>query len=258
MTRKIFNNIKVMFLLSMRDLKERYVSSYLGIMWAFVQPVVTLAVMWVVFSMGFKAMSVSEVPFILWLMPGYLAWQYFAEGVQGATQSIVASSYLVKKIVFSVELLPVVKIVTALMIHLFFLLVMIVVYSVEGYAPRLHNLQLLYYLVSVTVLMVGISYITSSVTVFTRDIGQVVSMMLQIGFWATPIFWHIGMIPSEYHWLIELNPVNYIVSGYRASLLGGELPDMRLSAEYWLETLLLLKVGQKVYRQLRPHFADVL
>ena len=247
------------FLLVVRDLKVRYIASYLGIMWAFVQPIVTVLIFWFVFSIGFKVRPVSEVPFILWLLPGYLAWQYFAEAVSGATQSIVESSYLVKKIVFKVELLPIVKMMTALIVHIFFLLVMMLMYVAMGQTLTVSCLQLVYYLGALMSFVYGLSLLTSALSVFTRDIGQIVGMVMQFGFWGTPIFWDVNMLPEHYRWIIELNPLFYIVEGYRLSLLGGYCFWQRpLTLWYWLVTLLLIKFGQVVFNRLRPHFPDVL
>ena len=258
--KKFFHHFLHPFLLlpplALRDLKMRFVSSYLGVMWVLVQPVITIIIMWFVFSVGLKVRPVSEVPFILWLIPGYLAWQYFSEGISGGAHSIIESSYLVKKIVFRVELLPLVKIMSGLMIHVAFMVAMVLIYSARGYG--LHVLQVGYYMISVTTLIIGLSYITSSLTVFIRDIGQVVGVLLQIGFWGTPIFWEEGMIPSRYRWLVALNPMSYIVEGYRQSLLSGAWPPLGASVRYWLVTLLIMIVGIKLFRALRPHFADVL
>ncbi len=255
--KKIFSS--PFFLLVARDLKIRYIASYLGIMWAFVQPVVTVLIFWFVFSIGFKVRPMSEVPFIVWLLPGYLAWQYFAEAVSGATQSIVESSYLVKKIVFKVEVLPVVKMMTALIIHIFFLFVMVLMYVAMGQTLTVSCLQVAYYLGALMSLVYGLSLLTSALSVFTRDIGQIVGMIMQFGFWGTPIFWDVKMLPEEYRWIIELNPMYYIVEGYRQSMLGGvwffERPE---SVNYWVETAVIVLIGRYFFRKMRPHFADVL
>lgn len=242
--------------LVLRDLKIRYVGSYIGITWAFIQPGVTLFILWVVFSLGFKVEPRVGVGFMEWLIPGYLAWQYFSEAVSGGTISILESSYLVKKMAFEVERLPAVKIMSAMVVHIIFVVAMMIV---EDRTPVLNRLQVVYYVLGLSCLAYGVAMITSALSVFTRDVVQIVGMMLQLGFWGTPIFWEVGMLPAEYRWLVELNPVEYIVEGYRQSVLGGSLIWERPeTVYYWLVTVLIIYIGRRIFRRLRPHFADVI
>ena len=255
--KKILNS--PFFFLLFRDFQLRYSASYLGMVWAFVQPVVTVILFWVVFSMGFKAVTVSDIPYIVWLLPGYLAWQYLVEGLSGASSSIVESSYLVQKIVFRVELLPVVKIMSGLVVHIFFLGVMVIVYVVSEQGLALRNIEVVYYLISLMSLMYGLSLIVSALSVFTRDVIQLISMILQVGFWGTPVFWNEHMIPEEYRWAIVLNPMAYIVEGYRLSMIGGPcFWERPTTLYYWVVTLVIIWIGRRVFKRLRPHFADVL
>ena len=235
---------------------ERYIGSYIGIMWAFIQPGVTLMILWVVFSLGFKVEPRVGVGFMEWLIPGYLAWQYFSECVSGGTSAIIENSYLVKKMAFEVERLPVVKLAAAMVVHIVFVVVVLVI---ENGTPLVNRLQVVYYMVGVSCLAYGVVQITSALSVYTRDVVQIVGMSLQLGFWGTPIFWEEGMLPVEYRWVVTLNPMSYIVEGYRQSMLGGawfwERPE---TMYYWVVTLVLMWIGRRVFRRLRPHFADVL
>lgn len=254
--KKIMNS--PFFALISRDLSVRYLGSYMGILWAFVQPVVTLVIFYVVFSMGFKVEPVQEVPFMVWLIPGYIGWQYFGESVSGGAIAIVESSYLVKKIAFKVERLPVVKMMSALVVHLFFVVIMMV-YIARELGLGLRNMQLVYYMVAMMSLVYGISLVTSALSVYVRDVVQVVGMALQLGFWGTPIFWSKGMLPAEYQWLVEVNPMAYIVEGYRQSMIGGEwFWERPETVYYWVLTVTVIMIGRRVFRRMRPGFADVL
>jgi lipopolysaccharide transport system permease protein/teichoic acid transport system permease protein len=234
--------------------------NYLGILWAFVQPTVMIAIFWFVFQVGFKSMPVDNFPFILWLMAGMVPWFFFAESLQSATQSVLSNSFLVKKVVFRVSLLPIIQIISALSIHIFFIAFLFGMFLYYGYTPSLYWLQIPYYVVCTILLVLGLSWMTSSVVVFFRDLGQIVGMVIQFGFWLTPIFWSFKIIPERYHDLIQLNPAYYIVEGYRDSLIYHtwfwERPE--LTIYYWSITLLFFFAGAIVFRKLRPHFADVL
>ena len=234
--------------------------SYLGILWAFVQPMAMILIFWFVFQVGFKSMPVDNFPFILWLMAGMIPWFFFAEGLQNATQSVVSNSFLVKKIVFRVSLLPIIQIISALAIHLFFVLFLLGMFMYYGHMPTLYWLQIPYYLLSTVVLILGLSWFTSAVVVFFRDLSQVIAMVIQFGFWLTPIFWSLKIIPEKYHAIIQYNPVYYLIEGYRDSLIYQVWFWERAGAslQYWLITAVIFFGGAVVFRRLRPHFADVL
>ena len=253
-------NIKLLSSLTKNDLKQKYLGSYLGIAWAFIQPTVTILIFWFVFQVGFKSQPVDNFPFILWLVTGMFPWFFFAEALLGGTHSILANSYLVKKVVFKIELLPMVPLLGSLMVHIFFIFFIFFMYLYYGYTPNLYWLQIFYYLFSISVLLLGLSLLTSSIVVFFKDMGQLVNIIIQFGFWITPIFWSIKTIPEQYHWLIELNPLVYIIRGYRNSIIYHKWfwEDLNMTIYYWVITLLILFAGITTFRKLRPHFADVL
>ena len=260
LTVDIIRNRKLLWQMTKRDFRQRYLGSYLGILWAFIQPAITVLIFWFVFQVGFKSMPVDNFPFILWLVCGMFPWFFFSESVQSAATSILESAFLVKKIVFRVEILPIVKIASALIVHIFFVAVLFAMFAVYGYSASIYNLQIVYYFFAMTCLALGISWLTSSLTVFLRDVGQFVSMIMQFGFWATPIFWSLKIVPAEYVEILKFNPAYYFVEGYRQSFIYHEWfwEHLHLTAYFWAVTLLVMFIGALCFKKLRPHFADVL
>ena len=256
----IFRSRRLLFELTKKDLRQRYLGSYLGILWAFIQPAITVLILWFVFQVGFKSMPVDNVPFVLWLVCGMFPWFFISDSISGATDSIVASSYLVKKVVFRVSLLPVVKIISALLIHVFFVGLLFLMFAAYGHTPTLYNLQVVYYIFAAMCLVLGLSWLTSALVIFLKDIGQLVAMLLQFGFWATPVFWSVKMIPEKYMIFLKLNPAYYIIEGYRNCFIYEKWfwQDANLTVYYWLITAFIMLVGAVAFRKLRPHFADVL
>jgi lipopolysaccharide transport system permease protein/teichoic acid transport system permease protein len=242
------------------DFKQRYLGSFLGIAWAFIQPTITILIFWFVFQVGFKSQPVSNYPFILWLISGMIPWFFFADSLQNATHSVMGNSFLVKKVVFQVNILPLVKIASSLFVHLFFIVFMFVMFVLYGYTPDLYWLQIFYYLFATIILVLGLSWISSSLIVFLKDVGEFIAMILQFGFWLTPIFWNLSIVPQKYQYLLKLNPLLYITEGYRDAMINKvwfwEHPNM--SIYFWVVTLVMLVGGMLVFRKLRPHFADVL
>lgn len=256
----IFQHKALLWSLTKNDFKQRYLGNFLGIAWAFIQPTATILIFWFVFQVGFKSQPVDNFPFILWLVAGMFPWFFFAEGLSSGTNSIIANSFLVKKVVFKVSLLPIISLLSALVIHIFFIFFMFAMYLYYGYSPQWHWIQVIYYLFATIVLLLGISWITSSVVVFFKDMGQFVTMVIQFGFWLTPIFWSMNIVPEKYHWIIELNPIVYIIEGYRNSMIYNTWfwQDMHMTIYFWTTTLIIFIAGGLTFKKLKPHFADVL
>lgn len=258
--KNLYQSRQLLWSLTKNDFNQRYLGNFLGIAWAFIQPTTMILIFWFVFQVGFKSQPIDDFPFILWLISGMIPWFFFAEALGSATNSILDNSFLVKKVVFRTSLLPIIKIISALIIHLFFIFFMYGMFLYYGYSFELYWLQIFYYLFATIVLVLGLSWITSSVVVFFKDMGQFVAMILQFGFWLTPIFWSMKMVPEKYQYLIELNPMVYIVNGYRDSLIYHKWfwEDINMTIYFWSITFVVFALGAITFRKLRPHFADVL
>jgi len=258
--RAIIENKKILLKLTKNDFKQKYVGNFLGAMWAFIQPLVTILIFWFVFQVGFRSKPVENFPFILWLVSGMFPWFFFSEALSNGTNSVLANSFLVKKVVFRVSLLPIIPLFSALVVHLFFIFFMFGMFLYYGYSPDIYWLQIFYYLFAVSILLLGLSWITSSIIIFFKDVGQIVTMLIQFGFWMTPIFWSIGIIPEKYHWMINLNPLVYIIEGYRDSMIHHVWfwDKINMSLYFWSVAIVVFVLGAWTFRKLRPHFADVL
>lgn len=258
--RDVWQSRRMIYELTKQDFRSRYLGSYLGILWAFVQPAITVMILWFVFEVGFKSKPVGDFPFILWLIAGMFPWFFIAESISMGTNSVVENSFLVKKVVFRVSILPLIKIISALLVHLFFILILFLMFLYYGYHPSIYNLQVFYYLFATCCLVLGFSWLTAALVVFSRDIGQLVSMLLQFGFWVTPIFWSMQMIPEEYRGILMANPCYYLIEGYRNAFIYQRWfwEDAGLTVYFWVLAVGLLGLGALAFRKLRPHFADVL
>lgn len=250
----------MLFELAKNDFRSRFLGSTLGIVWAFVQPIVMILVMWFVFQVGFKSMPVENFPFILWLISGFIPWIFISESVNSTANSISENHFLVKKVVFRVGMLPVVKIMSALFIHVFFIGFLIAMFMIYGYTPHMYYLQVLYYVFAACFFILGLSLITASLNVFIKDVSQIIGVALQILLWATPILWTMKMIPEKYQMYFKLNPFYYIVEGFRDSFIYKtwfwEHPALTLY--FWGISITIFIIGLLVFKRLRPHFSDVL
>lgn len=258
--KELYMNRVLIWSLSKNDFKTKYAGSYLGIFWAFVQPVVTVLLYWFVFQVGFRSAPVKEVPFILWLVSGIVPWFFFSEATINSMGSMLEYSYLVKKVVFKISILPLVKIISALFVHMFFIAFTIILFYMYGYNPKIYAIQVIYYSFCAFMLSLSIAYTTASIVPFFRDLTQVVSIVLQIGMWLTPIMWSYTMMPLKYQWLLKLNPMYYIVEGYRDALINNVWFWHRYNqtAYFWIIIAVMFITGVIMFKKLKPHFSDVI
>ncbi len=186
----VYKNRRLVMKLAKNDFKTRYAGSYFGTFWAFVQPIVTIMVYWFVFSVGFRQNTDGiGIPFVLYLVAGIVPWFFFQDALVGGTNALLEYNYLVKKVVFNISVLPVVKIISALFVHGFFVVFTIILYAFYGRFPDWYYLQILYYSICVFILSLSLVYISCAVVVFFRDLTQIINIGLQVGVWLTPIMW---------------------------------------------------------------------
>lgn len=258
--KEVYQNRKIIMSLSKNDFKNRYSGSIFGIVWGFIPPIMTILIYWFIFNIGFRVIPIDGVPYLLWLVAGLVPWFFFAEAITSATNSFIEYSYLVKKVVFKVSMIPLVKVISIFFVHIFFLCVIMYIFLMHGYTPRIINLQIFYYSFCLFVLVVSISFITASINVFFRDTTQIIMVFLQIGIWMSPIMWNINMFPVKYVKILKLNPLYYIIQGYRDSLIYGVSLTKHVGqgVYFWVITLSLFIIGAYLFKKLKPHFADLL
>ena len=258
--KSIIQQRRLIISMAKRDVKSQYVGSTLGLVWTFIHPLVLIFVFWVVFSVGFKSIPASNVPFVVWLTAGMTCWFAFADMISGSTNAVVWHSNLIKKTIFPSQILPVIKIVSSLVAHGIFVLILMGLLFLQDQPFSFFYFQSLYYLFSLLVLVTGVSWLTSALNVFVRDISQAVALGLQVGFWATPIFWDITIMPQNVQAVLKLNPMFYIVEGYRDSFLNF-VPFWNhpfLTLYFWVIAISLFVAGAVVFNRLQPQFSDVL
>ncbi len=259
---ELYQSRHLIWKLAKNDFRKRYAGSSMGALWALAQPVVTVAMYYIVFDklMGGGGRGVEDVPFVLFLTAGLVPWFYFNEALNNGTNALREYDYLVKKVVFKISILPIIKVIAATFIHVFFVAVLLIVAALYGYYPTVYTTQILYYSACLFVFVLALCYATCAVVVFFKDLTQIIGIALQIGIWATPILWNIDSAPGEWVVILKLNPLVYIVNGYRSAIYERSwfFEDFFSTMYFWIVTVVLFGIGVAVFKRLKPHFADVL
>lgn len=263
---ELYQNRRLIWRLSRNDFKKRYAGSYLGTVWAMVPPIVTVAMYYVVFGRIFQSgeqvtYTGGTVPYVLFLTAGLVPWFFFSDAVMGGMSSLLEYNYLVKKVVFKVSILPMIKVNAAMFVHVGFSVILVIIAACYGHMPSVYTLQLLYYTLCEYIFILGLSYATCAVVIFFRDLQNLISILMQIGMWATPILWNINTtVREKYKPFIKLNPMTYIVEGYRSSVYEHQWfwEHFYSSTYFWIVTALLFVVSALIFKKLKPMFADVM
>lgn len=259
---ELYQSRHLIWKLAKNDFKKRYAGSYMGAVWAMVQPVVTVVMYYIVFDliMGNTGRGADDVPFVLFLTAGLVPWFFFTEALNNGTNAMLEYNYLVKKVVFKISILPIIKIIAATFIHVFFVAVLLIIAAIYGYYPSVYTIQLVYYSFCLFVFVLALCYTTCAVVVFFRDLVQIINIALQIGMWATPILWDIRSVSPRWAMLLKVNPLVYIVNGYRSAVYEREwfFQDFFSTMYFWIVTVVLFGIGAAIFKRLKVHFADVL
>lgn len=259
---ELYQSRHLIWKLAKNDFRKRYAGSYMGAVWALIQPVVTVAMYYIVFEkiMGNAGRGGGDVPFVLFLTAGLVPWFYFSEALNSGTNALLEYHYLVKKVVFKISILPIIKIIAATFIHVFFIAVLLIVAAFYGYFPSVYTIQIVYYSFCLFMFVLALCYTTCSIVVFFRDLSQIINIALQIGMWATPILWDINALHQDWMLFLKLNPLVYVVNGYRSAICEKEwfFQDFFSTMYFWIVTVVLFGLGGAVFKRLKVHFADVL
>lgn len=253
--------VALIFSLAGNDFRSKYASSQLGILWAFVKPIVQACVYIFVFTIIARSAPMGEIyPYAFWLLPGIIAWFFFSDGVMSGANALLEYSYLVKKVRFSIEILPQVKVLSSSIVHCFFVLFVLLLYLLWGLPICWTMLQIPYYLLCAFCITVAFARINCALVPFFRDFTQLLEILLMVLMWGCPVMWDVSMLPQKYAVFFRLNPLYYLIDGYRQSFMNGKwfFQTPRLTLYFWGFVLLLLFVSKALFKRLQVHFADII
>ena len=256
---QIFKNRFLILTLSLRDFQQLYIRNFFGFVWALLDPLAFVVILYFVFGARYADKDPHAIPFVVYLITGYVAFDFFNNAVLSVTDSIQGHSFLLKKVNFRIAILPIVSMLSNLMMHGIVLCVVVIVLLINHVYPSFYWLQLFYYLFALSAFLVSVGWLTSSIYLFFPDVRNILTIITRIMFFVTPIFWNLDGLPAHNQHILMINPILYIVNGYRESFLYHRVFWIHplLTLYFWGVTFLFLLIGVTVFKKLRPHFADV-
>ena len=262
---ELLNNKDMIFQLMKREVLERYRGSSLGLMWSFAYPVFMLLVYMFVFGFIFKmkwgvapgAGQTTNVPFGIIMFSGLVLHAFLGECLVRSCALITGNQQYVKKVVFPLPILSVVSIGAALFHLLAGIIILLLFMLAFGTFPSWTVLYMPIIILPFVILLLGISWILSSLCVFIRDVAQVMGVLVTVLLFLAPIFYPLSAVPENYQAWMYLNPLTTIIEQFRAVVLFGQQPDWMLLSVYYVVALIVFFIGFSFFNRTKGAFADV-
>ncbi|WP_374055175.1 ABC transporter permease [Rossellomorea sp. FM04394] len=254
-------NIHLMLRLATYEIKGKYLMHYLGVLWQFLNPAIQIAVYWLIFGLGIRGGGeVNGYPFFTFLIVGIIPWFFISPSINQGSNSVFKQIKLVSKMKFPISILPSVSILSNFFNFLVMLTLMVVILYFNGVTPSLYLLQLPYYLFCTIVFLYATTLLFSTFSTIVRDFQSLLQSTLRMLFYLSPILWDIHMMPDIFDPIIKLNPIYYLIDGYRNTFLYNIwfFEDVNFLMYFWIVTIFLLYIGSSLHMKFRKKFIDYL
>ncbi|MBP3596600.1 MAG: ABC transporter permease [Clostridia bacterium] len=257
--KSLYKNKKLILQLGKNDFRNRFASTSLGAMWGFLQPFVFMMTYVIVFQFILKVGSSGDYPYAVWFLPGMGMWMFCSDAIINSSNSIRAYSYLVKKVVFPVDVIPLITLVSSSFIGLFLFLIATVVCICFGFMPNILNL--IYIIFAAYCFIIAFTRFTSAVATLVPDFSQLLNILMQLFMWFTPIVWNLNMIQGKLCILFKMFPFTYLIEGFRQAFINSTIiteHNYLYTVIFWIITAVMFIWGNHVFEKNRKDFADVL
>ena len=257
----VIKNRRLIWQLGKNDFKNRFASTSLGAIWGFLQPFIFMLTYAIVFQFILRTGSSGEYPYAVWFFPGMAMWQWINDSIMSASNSIRGYSYLVKKVVFPVNIIPTISIVGASFVGLFLVLITVVICVIYGYLPNL--LTLIYVIFAMYCFVIAFTRFSSALTTVVPDFSNLLGILMQLFFWFTPIVWNLGMLQIHPTFLkiVQCMPFTYLVTAFRQVFINENIIFANhglYTIVFWIITIVMFIWGNSVFKRAKKDFADVL
>lgn len=265
--REQIQNFYLIRRLSIYELVNENKNNYLGMAWEVINPSIQILIYWFVFgSLRERApveVSGVEVPFFTWLLAGFFIWIFFYQAIIQGSKSIYSRLRMLSKMNFPMSVIPNIVIFSKLYIHLFMLAITIIIFQLMGYYISIYYLQFIYFMFATFCLIFSISLITSTLSTIVRDVHMFINSTLRMMLYLSGVLWPISILakmPTMMK-LIKLNPLFYLIEGYRAAFFGTEwyfIEHWKYTLYFWVLVFVLFLFGSMLHVKFRRHFIDYL
>lgn len=269
--REQFKHFNLIRRISLYELKNNNSANYLGIAWEIISPLIQIAVYWFVFGYLISGGKQREIPnpdgegtlqFFPWLIAGLIIWMFFQPAATQGSKSIYSRLRLLSKMNFPMSIIPNITVFSKLYPHLILIGIAFIIMQITGYTVSIYILQLPYFVFAAFAFTYTFALFMSTLTTLIRDLQLLLQATLRMVLYLTPILWVSQSLPDFLKTLMKLNPLYYLVEGYRASLLGQNgwyfITSWEYTLYFWAVTIVLFIIASALHMRFRRHFIDFL
>lgn len=230
--KELFEKRKLLLNLSNLDMKKRYAGTFLGVVWAYINPMIRILVYWFVFAIGIKGGD-NGLEYGMWLICGFVPWLYFNDAIRQAGKSYRNNASIIKNTSFNPPLLPASRMISLFYIHIGMVIILLGLLTING--NPIWNINLLYIIFldfCMFCLTQAIVFFIAPLIGLNKDFSELTDTIMILLFWLTPILWEITNIPESIQFLFYLNPMFFVINGYRELLYAGSFNPFTLYTLY--------------------------
>ncbi len=238
-----------------KEIRGKYKNSFLGVLWSFLNPLLQIAVYAIVFPLILRN---TQENYVIFLCCGLIPWTFFATAISRSSFTLVENGNILKKVYFPREILPI-SVVTSETVN--FLISTIIIIGFVIFGGLGITKYILFYpilLIAQYLLILAIAFVVSSITVYIRDLQHLIGVALQLLFYAAPIVYSPETIPVEFKWILDFNPMTYVINGYRDIFYNQTEPDVSALMILIAVALVLCVIGYIIFNKLQKGFAEQL
>lgn len=260
----LYKNKNIIFEMSKRDIISRYKGSFVGIFWSLINPIFMLTVYTFVFSVVFKARwghGAADEPktqFALILFVGMIIHGFLAENLMRAPGLILQHANYVKKVIFPLEVLPVVTLLSVLFHTIISFVVLLIAFTIFNGIPHWTVVFAPLVFLPMVIFTVSASWFLSALGVYMRDIGQLIGIITTLLLFLSPVFYPLSALPVEFQHVVMINPLTFIIEESRKVIIWGGLPDFKGLLIYTAASLVCMWLSYIWFQKTRKGFADVI
>lgn len=254
---KLFKDIKnyFEFLKSnvKKDIRGKYKGSFLGILWSFINPLLSVLVYAIVFP---YIMRIKVENYLIYLITGIIPWTFFTSSINTGIISVLSNADIIKKVYFPRILLPISSVTSALVNFLISCIIVLLFCIFGGVGVSIYLLWLPVVAAVQYIMLLGFTFILSSIEMYMRDIEHIVNFILAMAFYVTPILYTPDIFPTNLSWILKVNPMAYLVNAYRAIFLYQTNPSFYGLGIVFVFSLIIFIIGYTLFERLQKGFAE--
>lgn len=236
-----------------KDIRGKYKGSFLGVLWSFINPLLSVLVYAIVFP---YIMRIKVENYLIYLITGIIPWTFFTSSINMGMTSILSNADIIKKVYFPRIILPISTVTSCLVNFLISCIIILLFCLGSGLGISIHILWLPLIVVIQYVMLLGFTFVLSAIEMYMRDIEHIVNFVLSMAFYVTPILYTPDIFPAKLAWVLKLNPMAYLVNAYRSIFFYQQVPDMMGLCVVGIFSVVIFFAGYAIFEKLQKGFAE--